>query len=166
MPFAVDDLAARGGDAPHDRRAAGTAGQRARNVAPSVSGSSSALVAVVERPRLVGAVEAQLERREHGLGRRRRLEPHVRPAVGRAVVVPDRVQREVEQDEVGEGGRPLGQRRVVGELGQRDERGEVLLVVGVGVPLAEAVAGLLVEPLDDRRRGPLAGARRRSARPR
>ena len=37
----------------------------------------------------------------------------------------------------------------LGELGEQQQRLDVLGVVDVGVPLAEAVGGLLVEPVDD-----------------
>ena len=125
----------------------GSDGHRARKVADSFGGSRS-----TSSPSSSGhgsSVRSKQSLRAENVGLRRRRvalylmyeRPWVDPTLPRW-----RVEREVEQHEVGERRRPLGERGVVGELGQGQERRQVLLVVGVGVPLAEPVDGLLVEP--------------------
>ena len=66
----------------------------------------------------------------------------VRDAEGRA----PGVQRHVEEQDVEHAGRAGAHVRVGGVLDQGQERGDVLLIVDVGVPLAEAQAGAQVEP--------------------
>ena len=158
--LAVDDLLGAGRDAPQDRGwtvPTGAGEQRRR----FVQRQQVDVVAVVERPRLVGGVEAELARAEHRLIDGAGLVLHVRPSVRHTHVASMAVEREVVEHEIAERGRALGERGVVGELGQRDERSEVLRVVHVRVPLAEPVDGLLVEP----RRTARAAARRRCSSP-
>jgi hypothetical protein len=103
--------------------------------------------------RQVGVVEHQLRHVPGVLVEGGHLVLLVRPAVRRSERAVERVRRHVVEHEVAGDGAAGGECFVVGELGERDRRLEVLLVVHVRVPLAEPVAGALFDPPLDQRLG-------------
>ena len=139
--LAVDRRRLRAGDAPQHR------GQ------PVAPGAGHEHGPCIGRHRLVTVAEQHLRHAEHVLVDGPALVLHVRAAVGAAHVPPLKVEGHVEQHEVEHHRRGGGDGRVVGPLDERQERRDVLLVVDVRVPLAEAEAGLLGDPAGDERLG-------------